>query len=85
MKNRFGIILGAALDRAVMHRAMKVALVAGTLYNLINQGEKVANLTFGEINYLKVALTYLMPFVVSTYTAVSMKRAAQEEARGQEA
>ena len=79
MKNKFGIIVDTALDRAVMARAMKVALVAGTLYNLINQGEKVACLAFGEINYLKVALTYFMPFVVSTYTAVSMKLAALED------
>jgi hypothetical protein len=79
MKSRFANILDIALEGAVMVRALKVALVAGTLYNLINQGEKVACLAFGEINYLKISLTYLMPFLVSTYTAVSMKMAAQAD------
>ncbi len=62
-------------EPAVVSRALKVSLVAGTLYNLINQGEKVAALAFGEINYIKLSLTYLMPYLVSTYTAVSMKMA----------
>ncbi|MDT8444407.1 MAG: nitrate/nitrite transporter NrtS [Desulfuromonadales bacterium] len=62
-------------EPTIIARSLKVSLVAGTLYNLINQGEKVASLAFGEIDYLKLSLTYLMPYLVSTYTAVSMKMA----------
>ena len=68
-----------ALDRAVMARAVKGPLIAGTLYNLINPGDKVACLAFGKINYLKLFLTYLMPFLVSTYTAVSIKMTSGHE------
>ena len=49
----------------------KVALVVGTLLNLINQGDAV----FGgpPVNWLKLTLTYAMPYLVSTYGAVAFR------------
>jgi hypothetical protein len=46
-----------------------VALVFGTILNLINQGDAI----FGaaSINWTKIVLTYLVPYAVSTYGAVS--------------
>lgn len=73
-----------AAEPLVVIRAIKVALIAGSLYNLINQGERIATLAFGEINYVKLSLTFLMPYLVSTYTAVSMKLAECRCASGSE-
>ena len=52
-------------------RALLVAAVVGTVLNLINQGD--ALLGAGSINWLKVALTYIVPYCVSTYGAVSYR------------
>ena len=52
-------------------RAGCVALVVGTILNLINQGDAI----FGAapINWTKVVLTYLVPYAVSTFGAVSYR------------
>jgi hypothetical protein len=54
----------------VPRRSFKVALIVGTALNLINQGDAL----FGpaSINWLKLILTYLMPYAVSTYGAVAV-------------
>jgi hypothetical protein len=52
-------------------RSFLVALVVGTVLNLINQGDAL----FGAapINWLKVILTYIVPYAVCTYGAVSFQ------------
>jgi hypothetical protein len=59
------------LSDGVPCRSLYVALVVGTILNLINQGDAL----FGpaQINWLKVMLTYLVPYAVSTYGAVSYR------------
>jgi hypothetical protein len=59
------------LSDGVPRRSLYVALVVGTILNLINQGDAL----FGpaQINWLKVMLTYLVPYAVSTYGAVSYR------------
>lgn len=52
-------------------RSLRVALVVGTALNLINQAD--ALLAGGEVDWLKCALTYLVPYAVSTYGAVSFR------------
>jgi hypothetical protein len=46
-----------------------VALVVGTILNLINQGD--AMLGMASVNWLKFVLTYFVPYAVCTYGAVS--------------
>ena len=53
-------------------RAGVVALVVGTLLNLINQGDAVFG--GGDVDYLKLALTYLVPFLVSTHGAMTAQK-----------
>ncbi|WP_297797547.1 nitrate/nitrite transporter NrtS [uncultured Marinobacter sp.] len=73
-----------AVSRGTPRRAAKLALVVGTLLVLINQWEAVT----GEatLDWLKVLLTYCVPYLVSTYTSVSkdlylmrQSRKAQQE------
>lgn len=64
-------ICRCALSDGVPRRSLYAALVVGTVLNLINQGDAL----FGTIsvNWLKVFLTYLVPYAVSTYGAVSVQ------------
>ena len=48
-----------------------VALIVGTILNLINQGD--AMLAGLPLNLAKLSLTYLVPYLVSTYGAVSYR------------
>ena len=60
-----------SLSEGVPFRSGCVALVVGTILNLINQGDTFLGLT--SINWIKVFLTYLVPYAVSTYGAVSYR------------
>jgi len=72
-----------ACELAVSHgtpwRAAKLAAVVGTLLVLINQWEAVTGT--GSMNWLKVALTYCVPYLVSTYTSVSKDLHLRREAQ----
>jgi len=53
-------------------RAVIISLVVGTLLNIINQGEVLFAADWDSLNLTKFFLTYLVPFVVSLYTAVKV-------------
>jgi hypothetical protein len=60
-----------ATTDGVPRRSLLVAVVVGTILNLINQGDVL----FGTnpVNWLKIALTCLVPYCVSTYGATSYR------------
>ena len=58
-----------ALSDGVPRRSFYLALVVGTVLNLINQGDALLGIT--SINWLKLILTYCVPYAVCTYGAVS--------------
>ena len=67
-----------AFSEGVPQRSLWVALVVGTILNLINQGD--ALLAGQRLDLTKIALTYLVPYFVSTYGAVSFRlHAAQRD------
>ena len=53
-------------------RALIVALLVGTALNLINQGDAV--LRGASVNWIKLLLTYVVPFAVSSHGAISAGR-----------
>lgn len=61
------------VPKKIVLRALKVAVMVGTILNLINQGDAV----FGpkEIELFKAALTYCVPFCVSLHGAMSALKA----------
>ena len=63
----------------VPRRSAIVAAIVGTVLNLINQGDAI--FTGGRINWLKVALTYVVPYCVSTYGAVSYRLTTDDPRR----
>jgi hypothetical protein len=59
------------LSDGVPRRSCIVALIVGTILNLINQGD--ALFSGAAIDLTKLLLTYLVPYCVSTYGAVSYR------------
>jgi len=71
--NELQLIVSIATSKQLIVKALKIALVVGIILNFINQGEKIIILAFEDINYYKFFLTFIIPFSVSMYTAISMK------------
>ena len=60
----------------LLNRSIRVALVVGTLLTAINQGDVILA---GESPVLwKVALTFLVPFMVASFGAYSALACAQD-------
>ena len=62
--------LALALRREVLLTACKVALLVGTILALINHGPAITQGELDSGRILQIALTYLVPYCVSTYSAV---------------
>jgi len=60
-----------AVSDGIPLRSFYVATVVGTILNLINQGDALFGP--GSINWIKIALTYFVPYAVSTYGAVAYR------------
>jgi len=78
--HRFKLICRFAAADGVPRRALWVAVVVGTVLNLINQGDAIV--AGSPINVVKMALTYIVPYCVATYGAVSYRLHAAAAARG---
>lgn len=62
-------LLQCALTRPVIINALKAALVVGSCLNAINQGPQLWQ---GEgVEWNKVALNYVVPYLVASYSAAS--------------
>ena len=61
------------LDWNTQRRALMVAIIVGTILNLINQWDAI----FGaaDIVVLKALLTYCVPYCVSSFSSVAAARA----------
>lgn len=61
----------AATSDGIPLRSFCVAAIVGTILNLINQGDVL--LGYADVNWLKILMTYCVPYLVATYGAVSYK------------
>ncbi len=64
-------VVSLSLSEGIPKRSLMVALVIGTILNLINQGD--ALMAGATVNLFKLFLTYLVPYCVATYGAVSLR------------
>jgi hypothetical protein len=67
-----------ALSDGVPLRSLWVAVVVGTILNLINQGD--ALFSGRRLDFTRLALTYIVPYFVSTYGAVPFRLHAARDA-----
>lgn len=63
--------LTIALKRDVVVRGLKVALIVGTILVAVNQGDAIISGNLSDAAVWKIPMTYLVPYCVSTYVAVS--------------
>ena len=56
-----------ALSKRVAFNAIRIALFIGTLLNVINQGAAI--LAWDGISWGHVALNFIVPYCVATYSA----------------
>jgi len=59
-----------ATKRAVVVRALVVATIVGPILAMINHGEKILALDISQVDLWKIALTFLVPYSVSTVSSV---------------
>ncbi|PLX21423.1 MAG: hypothetical protein C0599_08065 [Salinivirgaceae bacterium] len=69
----FMIYCHTALSPSVLKRAILVSAVVGSILNLINQGWQITHADWTHINYIKMGLTFLVPYLVSTYSSTKAK------------
>ena len=77
--SRFAHACRYAVCDGVPRRSFVVAVLVGTILNLINQGDALFD--GGSINWIKVLMTYVVPYAVSTYGAVSYRLSLLQTAR----
>ncbi len=63
--------LRIAVRRAVVLRATRVALVVGVILIAINQGDLLLAGEVSVTTWLKIGLTPLVPYLVSTFSSVA--------------
>ena len=66
--------LEIATSGPVFRRAVKNGLVVGCIIGAINYGDKIIAGTLEPRDILKIALTFLVPYSVSTYSAIMAVR-----------
>lgn len=62
--------LRLAVAGGTQRRAVRVAVVVGILLTLINQGDRL--LAGESVSLVKVVLTFIVPWAVSTWTSVQL-------------
>ena len=70
LKNWFSL----ATQKKTVLRALKVAIVVGSLLMLINHGDIIVTGDIQLTHLWKILLTYVVPFLVSTYSSVESQR-----------
>jgi len=79
MATLFLSALRSACDRQLLITALKVSAVVGTLLNLVNQGPVIWQ---GEaVACWSIAMNYLVPFCVSSYSGTRVRVGAAGAAR----
>lgn len=70
-------LVDLALGNGVPRRSFCVALVVGIILNLINQGD--ALVSGAPLDYYKIGLTFMVPYCVATFGAVTVQRAKDKQ------
>jgi type III secretory pathway component EscS len=69
LNNNKNSFLAIALRKDIVKRSLIVAAIVGTILNLINQGDAMNDFSRFELG--KCILTYMVPYCVSVYGAVT--------------
>lgn len=70
--------LSVALRADIVRRSARVAFIVGTLLALINHGDSLLQGVVDGEAAVKILLTYLVPYCVSTWASVQTARAGDD-------
>ncbi|MEM7505104.1 MAG: nitrate/nitrite transporter NrtS [Pseudomonadota bacterium] len=70
-------LLDIARRKSVVKRSAKVAVIVGTLLLIINQGDRIV--AGMAPDWIKMILTYCVPYCVSTYASVCAVRERMDQ------
>lgn len=59
-----------ATEKSTLSRALRVAILVGIILNLINNPAVITSFSFVDVHVGRVILTFVVPFLVSTYSSV---------------
>jgi len=62
------VMMKLILRADIVKRSIWIALIVGTILNIINQGDRVIDDM--DINLAKFLLTYMVPYCVATYSSI---------------
>lgn len=68
------LFLKHAFDKVCVLRAVKTALVVGTLLGLINHYDDIIHGNFTATNVFQMLITYLVPYSVATWGSAMQAR-----------
>lgn len=57
-----------SISKNVILNSLKVSFIVGIVLNIINQYEYIFSANFVQIDYLKLTITFIIPFLVSNYS-----------------
>ena len=69
--------IAVALRRGIVLRSIRVSVVVGTVLALINHGDSLLGADLSLRDSVKIALTYLVPYAVVTWSAVQTTLVAE--------
>ena len=69
----FKVYCNVAISIPIVRKSLNISLIIGTTLNLINQGDIIVAHNFMDLNLGKILLTYSVPYLVTTYTATTLK------------
>ena len=66
--------LTSFVSRSMVFRAIKIALVVGCLLTMVNHIDEFLAGQFSVLMFVKVVLTFVVPFCVSIYSGAKARR-----------
>lgn len=72
-------IAATIIEKSIVKDALLVSLFVGIILNIVNQGDILLSLEFSKISISKLILTFIVPYLVSTYSSVKTKLSLNQE------
>ncbi len=63
-------VFAAIIKKSTVKDALGVSFIVGIILNVVNQGDVLFRLEFEKLSILKLILTFIVPYLVSTYSSV---------------
>ncbi len=69
--------LSLALDKDVVSSSLKTSLLVGSMLVVINYGDAILSGAISTGDFVKIVLTYCVPYSVSTYATLTAHRSIE--------